>query len=46
MTLDVSMEIVGSELARDSEVEIARERASYTIHLAASRLRVSPGLFE
>ena len=30
----------------DSEVRIARERASYTIHLPASSLRVSPDLFE
>jgi hypothetical protein len=44
--LAVSLQIVGSELARDSEVGIARERASYIINLAASRSRASLGLFE
>ena len=32
----VSMQNVGSELARDSEVEIACQQASYTDHLRAS----------
>ena len=39
--LAVSMQNVGSELARDSEVNIASKLASYIGHLTASPLRVS-----
>jgi hypothetical protein len=35
------MQIVGGELARDSEVNIASKLASYIGHLTASPLRVS-----
>ena len=40
----VSMQIVGSELARDSEGKIARERASYTAHLMESFPRVNTAI--
>jgi hypothetical protein len=40
------MQIVGSELARDSEVIIASKLASYIVHLTTSPLRVSQPHFE
>jgi hypothetical protein len=39
------MQIVGSELARDSEVEIACQQASYADHLRASLFTSEVGVY-
>jgi hypothetical protein len=42
LALAVSMQIVGSEPARDSEVKIAFKQASYTDYLTTSCSRATP----